>query len=45
MNPEGLLLLSIAFWLLAVWLHYHDSETERRDARRRNPERTWEDRP
>lgn len=42
MSPEGLLLLSLAFWLVALYLHLSDGEAARRDARRRNP-KTWED--
>lgn len=42
MSPEGLLLLSLAFWLVAVYLHMTDGVDEHDDARNRNP-KTWED--
>lgn len=43
MSPVGLLLLSIAFWLVALYLALSDGDEQHRDARDRNP-RTWDDR-
>lgn len=43
MSPVGLLLLSLAFWLVALYLHLKDGDELHRDARDRNP-RTWDDR-
>lgn len=42
MSDLGLLLLAGAFFLTAVYLKVADADSERRDARRRNP-RTWDD--
>lgn len=43
MSDIGLFLLAVGFGLTAVYLKWTDAEAERRDARRRNPERTWDD--
>ena len=42
--PEFLFFVAFALFACSLALHWMDS-ADRKDARRRNPDRTWDDRP